>query len=486
MAIMKFPLLPKEEKKIMQLASVAFFFALLIIRLLSSTTSDEGDSVMHYLFAKYAFKHPDHFFHQWAKPVYVLVMAPFAQFGFKAVQIVNLIFTAINFYLVYRLAVKLLIPKAWMASLIYASLPIAVLTSMSGLTEPLFACVLLLSMLFITEKKYYAGLILLSFLPFVRSEGLVICCVLLVYLFVIEKYELIPLLTTGHIIYSLAGSFVHGDIMWVFNKLSYATLSSAYGSGKWGHFFEVMPWMAGVIVQYLLWIGMFFGFILFVRYLRKKLAAHEIYELWLVYAVFASVFVAHTVFWALGIFNSMGLSRPFAGVAPFIAIIALRGIQYISSPLQQWAAAKYLQLALLAAVLIFPYTSNFYAYKWKRDWILKADQRAQLRLVDFIKTNYPDYRKYTFYHALPWISVQLKQDWFDPKQHIHISDAFRLNQFKTGDLLIWDDWFAVVEGNATLESIEKDARFEKIKTEEEKDFWGGTRKTVLFRYHYPR
>lgn len=483
---MKFPSLPKEEKKIMQLASVAFFFALLIIRLLSSTTSDEGDSVMHYLFAKYAFKHPDHFFHQWAKPVYVLVMAPFAQFGFKAVQIVNLIFTAINFYLVYRLAVKLLIPKAWMASLIYASLPIAVLTSMSGLTEPLFACVLLLSMLFITEKKYYAGLILLSFLPFVRSEGLVICCVLLVYLFVIEKYELIPLLATGHIIYSLAGSFVHGDIMWVFNKLSYATLSSAYGSGKWGHFFEVMPWMAGVIVQYLLWIGMFFGFILFVRYLRKKLAPHEIYELWLVYAVFASVFVAHTVFWALGIFNSMGLSRPFAGVAPFIAIIALRGIQYISSPLQQWAAAKYLQLALLAAVLILPYTSNFYAYKWERDWILKADQRAQLRLVDFIKTNYPDYRKYTFYHVLPWVSVQLKQDWFDPKQHIHISDAFRLNQFKTGDLLIWDDWFAVVEGNATLESIEKDARFEKIKTEEEKDFWGGTRKTVLFRYHYPR
>ena len=483
---MKLKFLLEKEKEVMQLAAVVFFFALLIIRFFSSTTSDEGDSVMHYLFAKYAFKHPDHFFHQWAKPVYVLVMAPFAQLGFKAVQIVNIALTAINFYLVYRLAVKLMIPKAWMASLIYASIPLAILISMSGLTEPLFACVLLLSMLSIADKRYYAGLILLSFLPFVRSEGLVVCCVFLIYLLVIEKYELIPLLATGHIVYGLTGYFVHQDVMWVFTKLSYATLSSAYGSGKWGHFFNVMPEISGVIIQYLLWAGMFFGVILLIRYLRRKLATHEINEIWLVYAVFASVFIGHTIFWALGIFNSMGLIRPFAGVAPFIAIITLRGIQYISSPLQQWAIGKYLQLALLVAIIIFPYTSNFYAYKWERDWILKADQRVQLRLVDFIKTKYPDYKQYTFYHVLPWVSVQLKQDWFDPKQHIHINDAFRLNQLKKGDFFIWDDWFAVVEGNATLEAIEKDIRFEKIKTEQEKDFWGGVRKTVLFRYNYPR
>lgn len=470
----------------MQLAAVIFFLVLLIVRFLSSTTSDEGDSVLHYLFAKYAFKYPEHFFQQWAKPVYVLVMAPFAQLGFKAVQIANLALTAINFYLVYRLAAKLLIPKAWMASFIYASIPLAILISMSGLTEPLFACVLLLSMLLFTEKRYYAGLILLSFLPFVRSEGLVVCCVLLIYLFVIEKYELIPLLATGHIVYGLAGSFVHGNVMWVFTKLSYATLTSAYGSGKWGHFFNVMPEITGIVVQYLLWIGMFFGFILFVRYLRRKLSEHEVNEIWLVYAVFASVFFGHTIFWALGIFNSMGLIRPFAGVAPFIAIIALRGIQYISSPLQQWAVSKYLQYGLLALILIFPYTSSIYAYKWERDWTMKADQRAQLRLIDFIKTNYPDYKQHTFYHVLPWVSVQLKQDWFDAKQHIHINDAFRLNQFKTGDFFIWDDWFAVVEGNATLEAMEKDIRFEKIKTEEEKDYWGNVRKTILFRYNYPR
>jgi hypothetical protein len=483
---MKLLSFPTEEKKRMQLAAVIFFLVLLIVRFLSSTTSDEGDSVLHYLFAKYAFKYPEHFFQQWAKPVYVLVMAPFAQLGFKAVQIANLALTAINFYLVYRLAAKLLIPKAWMASFIYASIPLAILISMSGLTEPLFACVLLLSMLLFTEKRYYAGLILLSFLPFVRSEGLVVCCVLLIYLFVIEKYELIPLLATGHIVYGLAGSFVHGNVMWVFTKLSYATLTSAYGSGKWGHFFNVMPEITGIVVQYLLWIGMFFGFILFVRYLRRKLSEHEVNEIWLVYAVFASVFFGHTIFWALGIFNSMGLIRPFAGVAPFIAIIALRGIQYISSPLQQWAVSKYLQYGLLALILIFPYTSSIYAYKWERDWTMKADQRAQLRLIDFIKTNYPDYKQHTFYHVLPWVSVQLKQDWFDAKQHIHINDAFRLNQFKTGDFFIWDDWFAVVEGNATLEAMEKDIRFEKIKTEEEKDYWGNVRKTILFRYNYPR
>jgi hypothetical protein len=49
-------------------------------------------------------------------------------------------------------------------------------------------------------------------------------------------------------------------------------------------------------------------------------------------------------------------------------------------------------------------------------------------------------------------------------------------------LLIWDDWFAVVEGHATLEAIEKDFRFEKVASFEKKDYWGNTRHTVLFRY----
>lgn len=470
------------EEKAVRLLTFTFFIILVVLLFASSTTTDEGDSLMHYLYAKHAFRYPAHFFDQWAKPVYVLVMAPFAQFGFAAVQLVNISFTVANFYLVYRVAAQVGIPKAWMASLIYAATPLSVLVSFSGLTEPMFACATLLAILLLQQKKLYASLLLFSFLPFIRSEGLLICGVIFLYLLVIEKYDLIPLLLFGHIFYSLAGFFIHHDLMWVFNKLSYATLSSAYGSGRWFHFFNVMPEITGVVVKYLLWAGVFYGFILVVRYLRKRITKIEEEELWLVYGIFAVVFLGHIVFWALGIFNSMGLIRPIAGITPLIAIIALRGILYMSASVQQWKAGVYFQYILLAAVVFFPFTSNVYAYKWKRDFELKADQQAQLQLVKYIKQHYPEYNRQVMYHVLPWVSIQLKQDWFDPGRHIHINDAFTRNQFKKSELFIWDDWFAVVEGKAPLEAVRKDGRFKEVIMFEAKDYWGNVRKTVLFEF----
>lgn len=469
-------------EKAVRLMTLLFFCVLLILLFASSTTTDEGDSLMHYLYAKYAFRYPAHFFNQWAKPVYVLIMAPVAQFGFTAVQLLNIIFTTVNFYLVYRIAAQAGIAKPWMASLIYGATPLSVLVSFSGLTEPMFACATLLSILLLQKKRFYAALILFSFLPFIRSEGLLVCGVIFLYLLVIEKYELIPLLLVGHIFYSLTGYFVHHDLMWVFNKLSYATLSSAYGIGRWGHYFNVMPEITGVVVKYLLWAGIFYGFILLVRALRKKINETEQQELWLLYGIFIAVFAGHIVFWALGIFNSMGLIRPIAGITPLMAIIALRGILYFTASLQQWRAGMYIQYLMLAAVLIFPFTSNVYAYKWKRDFELKADQQAQLQLVKFIKQHYPNHNQQTMYHVLPWVSIQLKQDWFNPSRHIHINDAFTRNQFKKGELFIWDDWFAVVEGNAPLEAVRKDGRFNEVISFEAKDYWGNIRKTVLFEF----
>lgn len=470
------------QEQAVRLMTLIFFSIMLMLLFLSSTTTDEGDSLMHYLFAKYAFRYPEHFFNQWAKPVYVLIMAPVAQLGFTAVQILNIIFTSINFYLIYRVASNSGITKPWMASLIYAATPLSVLVSFSGLTEPMFACATLLSIMLLQKNRFYSALILFSFLPFIRSEGLLVCGVIFLYLLVIEKYELIPLLLVGHIFYGVAGYVVHHDLMWVFNKLSYATLSSAYGSGRWGHYFNVMPEITGVVVKYLLWAGIFYGFILLIRALRRKINATEQQELWLLYGIFLAVFAGHIVFWALGIFNSMGLVRPIAGITPLIAIVALRGIQYFTASIQHWRAGMYVQYLLLAAVLIFPFSSNVYAYKWKRDFEMKADQRAQLQLVKYIKEYYPYHSQQTMYHVLPWISIQFNQDWFDPNRHIHIKDAFTRNQFKKGELFIWDDWFAVVEGNAPLEAVRKDGRFKEVISFEATDYWGNKRKTVLFEF----
>ena len=54
-------------------------------------TGDEGDSVHHYLFARYAPLHPALFMDHWAKPLYVLLACPFAQFGFVGAKIFNVL-----------------------------------------------------------------------------------------------------------------------------------------------------------------------------------------------------------------------------------------------------------------------------------------------------------------------------------------------------------------------------------------------------------
>ena len=53
-------------------------------------TGDEGDSVFHFLYSKHAFEHPENFLNHWAKPVFVLITAPVAQFGFIAMKIFNI------------------------------------------------------------------------------------------------------------------------------------------------------------------------------------------------------------------------------------------------------------------------------------------------------------------------------------------------------------------------------------------------------------
>jgi hypothetical protein len=59
--------------------------------------------------------------------------------------------------------------------------------------------------------------------------------------------------------------------------------------------------------------------------------------------------------------------------------------------------------------------------------------------------------------------------------------AFNNNTFRSGDFVIWDDWYAPVEGKVELNQLVSDPRFELVQTFEEKDFWNNTRVVKLFR-----
>jgi hypothetical protein len=472
-------------KKIVSPASIpawtiisAFFLAGIILIFFADGTADEGDSIMHYLYARHAFEYPEHFLNQWAKPVYVLLTAPAAQLGFTAIKFFNLLCSVVALWLTFKTAKRIGLSNAWIAPLLAACSPMLIIVTLSGLTEPLFSAWMMAGLYLLITGKKISGTLWLSFLPFIRSEGLIVLCVILLYLLVTRSFRYIPLLLTGHLIYSIAGYSFYKDPLWVFNKLTYATLNSVYGKGSWTDFIIGMPEITGIPVYILLLAGLLYGFYLFIRKYfsgNKETISND--ELYLVYGCFTANFIGHAAFWALGIFNSFGLLRVMVGVLPLAALIGLRGLNFITHIF----ASGIIKYLLIAAVIIFPFAGTRYSFHWKRDFTLKADQKAEWVMANFVKKNYPDYRNYTFYYEACWISVALDINHFDSLQHKRLLDAFSINSFPEKCFLVWDDWFARVEGRVELQHLLDDPRFELLQSFEEKDYWGVTRSVKLFR-----
>lgn len=470
-----------SDQQVFKILLIVYVMAMLLVVFLADGTGDEGDSVMHYLFAKTASQYPQHFLDHWAKPLYVLIAFPFAQFGFIGIKIMNLMFGMGSFILVYQISEELAIKPSWLPSLFLASIPMFNFYMMSGLTENMFSFVLILGIYLLLKKKYVSGVVLLSFLPFIRSEGILILIVIAFFLTYRHKFYLIPFLLTGHVVYGIAGSFIYKSVWWVFTKMTYGTWTSAYGKGEWVHFFNKMPEIAGRPTAIVFYASLVFTLIQTVQFLSNKLQKQETDSLILFNGCMLIYFTAHTFFWALGIFNSGGILRVMVSIMPLIAIVNTRTIQYFLSFIFPENVRRNLYILIIAIIVIYPFTNFEFAYHWKRDFQLKADQYAEKDLKQWLEINYPNYKSYTLYYETCYLSELLNVDWFDIKQHKRLLDSFEKNEFKKGELIVWDDWFAVVEGHIELAKLETDSRFEKLHQFERINYWGVTRKTVLFK-----
>ncbi|HEX8332063.1 MAG TPA: hypothetical protein VF622_05540 [Segetibacter sp.] len=473
---------PYTVDKKVKLGVLFYFIVMVIVAFVGKGTGDEGDSISHYLYAKTAWTYKHHFLDHWAKPVYVLVAFPFAQFGLIGVKVMNVLLNCGSLFFTYKVAKALKFSWSWVPPILLASTPMFNHLSLSGLTEPLCAFMLIAGLFLLIQERWIAGIVLLSFLPFVRSEGLLMLSVVFVYLVYNSKYQFLPLLATGHVFYSLVGYFYHKDLLWVFNKMTYATWSSAYGQGRWTHYFKNLSEILGSAGMVLFYFALLYGFVLMIRFLRRQVTGNEKAELFLIYGSLFIYFAAHSAFWALGIFNSGGILRVMISIMPLFALVNYRAIEYLFAFVDNMQWRKRLMAVVVAILFLYPFSGHLFAYRWKRDFSLKADQYAQVELKQWLTNTFPDYRKYTFYYEAVYLSEILNIDWFNSTKRKRLLDAFTANEFKSGDFVIWDDWFAVVEGHIALESLEKDQRLEKLRTFQRMDYWGKTRTTVVFRF----
>jgi hypothetical protein len=331
----------------------------------------------------------------------------------------------------------------------------------SGLTEYLFALFLILGIYFYTKSKETLALIVTSFLPLIRSEGLLIIGVFGFLLLLSKNLKLIPLLAVGQLLYTFAGVFYHQDLLWVFNKIPYANMVSPYGKGELFDFVHRLNYVVEKPIYLLLFIGI--TFLLF-SLLKSKFKTLRDEKTILVLGSFVVFFLAHSIFWWLGIFNSMGLPRVLNGVIPVIALLALIGVEAITSMIKNKSIKNISLLIIVIVVCCYPFSQRPEGVVFNKDlFVIQENKLIDEEVLTFLKKIKPTNVKTPYYFSQPYLSLALGNDYFNPHTHREMKYLFTDNVLQS-TIIIWDDWFSVMEDGVSLERLKMDKRFTMLES----------------------
>lgn len=401
----------------------------------NASTYDDGDSILHYLQSKNSFNAPHWFLDHWAKPFFVLLSSIFTQFGFVGMKVFNSLCVILATFFAYRIAQIRLLKHAWFIWVMAFFAPHVIRVQSSGLTEPLFALVLIASCYFVLRNKYVLGLIIFSFLPFVRSEGWILGVVLIITLLVFKKWKHLAWLLTGTVLYSIVGAFYHGDLLWVFTQNPYQGTESMYGSGDLWHFVNQMPYLFGWPLILFLAIGLI---VLPLKWLRKVSKVEE-YHFW-IYGMGLAMLVAHSIFWSQGWFHSFGMQRVLLAVFPCYLVIALEGLDSIirfprAIPIKR-------SILFLVGILFvwFPFSGNKAGFTFPKEIELGVRQDLVNEVAQWYKLAYEDDERTVVaahYYFVEALDLEL-----DNEKEFRQLRAVKDESLNKGDLVFWDDYFA--------------------------------------------
>lgn len=406
---------------------LAFFYGVAFWAIAQNEAFYGGsDSVEHFLFAEFAFEYPQHFLNHWAKPLYVAIYAPFAQFGFISAKLLSLhllVFSAI--FLLKRLHKQ---PNAQLIfTLLFTTSSGIWLASNSALTEPLFAFITCCSYYFYSRNKLIVSLLVLSFLPFVRSEGLLFLGLAGGLLVLNKSLKYLPLLAIGTLAYGLIGWFSGKSLLWMFTEIPYSAQSSVYGSGSLFRFVEGIYYLVGPLNSFIISIGLICTGIAAVK--TQTLKSKPIIALlfFLLYLAF------HSVAWYWGRFNSMGLLRVLVGVLPLLFFVAAVGADGILST--QPKRYVNLSLALILVVnIVLLFSSNPASVKWNSCFEETEQQQLAQQLIGSTQKK----GIHQYYFNAPLFGLYTKQ--FDASTaSLHGFHKHQIEQESTkNQCFIWD------------------------------------------------
>lgn len=444
------------EKKLVITGLVLTGLVFVFLAFLTPLAEGGADNYAHFNIARWAFRYPHLFLDHWGKPVYTIVAAPFAQFGFVAVRILNSVLGLLTGWFVWKLAEKLKLKNAWFAVVVAVFTPIYFALMSTGMTEIIFSLILVLSVYLFFSEKYAASAALVSFLFLARTEGLAFELLFLIALIIKKQYRAIPWLAAGFLVFSFIGLVFHyHDFWWLYNQRPYATGNQfVYGKGDWYFFIVRIPEYSGVIVTVLMVAG---TIVLPVKWIKEKFSFTGNYfpVILLILGTFWGYFFIHSYLWWKGE-TSAGLLRVMAGNAPLVGIIGLyavnEGIKYLRNK-----KLLVLLLVLLSVTQVI-LTGGYYKKLVSFDLTAEVLQRT----TDWLKDSGSLKHKLVMHN--PYFSFSTEIDAWDNNV---VQYGFSNNDTPEAGLpdstiFIWDAHFSAHEGELPLEKIMNNLNFEVV------------------------
>jgi hypothetical protein len=407
---------------------------------------DGGDGLMHFFIAKGSWQDSLLWLDHWGKPLFTLVSSPFAQFGLQGMIWFNIAAFAgtclIGFGLLKRLSVSIFLQLFFPVLLLLSRDYFA--NILSGLTEPFFGFLLVLSCYLLVARKTLFFAIIVSVLPFARSEGQLILVLAAGVLVFQKRWKYLPFLLTGHFIYACVGAFALADFWWYFNNNPYPEIS-IYGHGSWNHFWKHKVDYLGLYGFRAIALGL-----LGLLYVFMIDGSRRIRWSFIVFggAAFLGIVLVHAYLWANGKAGSLGLTRVCTLGFPAVLLISLYLVQQFDI-FRLWLVrigALYLLIALA-----YPLHDTAYFYQQPPPM-----ETCLLKAAAYVKkAKKPGANVY--YHS-PFFGLQVGDNPLTNTGSYHFY-YFRdvqqqLAAMKKGDLIIRDSMFGPKEFGLPLDSLQ--------------------------------
>ncbi|HER09295.1 MAG TPA: hypothetical protein ENO20_10350 [Bacteroides sp.] len=464
----------KYQKYLVPALLFALFVTYTVLVFLSEGTHGGADDIGHYRRSRYAFQFPHFFLYHWGKPFFTAISSPFAQFGFNGIRIFNVLAGTAAAYFTYRTAVLLKFRYPILAIFLVISSPLYTVLMLSGMTEILASLMLILTIFLFYRKQYIWSALLLSFLPFVRNEAVVILPLFLVAYAWQRQWKPIPFLFFGFVFYSIVGSFYYDDILWVIHQMPYkGTAQGIYGSGELLHYVKASKYIFGIGLAVLIILGLLL-WILDPLVTKSRLGKEWLLEMLVVYMPFLVYFAAHSYVWWKGAANSVGMIRVMIAIIPSAVLLGV----FAWSRIMEWIPVpkvlKQVLTAIFCVVLVITphrvYTIPVPLVGTQR--ILK-DASVWLRESAYFENR--------IYYYDPFFTHFMKLNPYDQQRsHQFVHDRQHPEKkIEEGAIVIWDAHFSPNEGQLPLENLMDNPHFRLVHLVRDKKPF-----TVLGGYEY--